>query len=101
MRDEAVPYHRLEGLGVGRDAARVDRRHDDHAVADLLRVAAVAAHHAEDLHAALLRFLEPGDDVGADILLQVAAADREDEHRVVRAAAAGADPGGEDRLPAL
>src|SRR6266850_2809128 len=35
MRDEAVPDHGLEGLGVRRDAVRIHRRHDDHAVADL------------------------------------------------------------------
>src|SRR5712671_1064624 len=44
VRDEAMPNHGVERLGVRRHAPRIHRRNDDYAVADLLGIAAVPAH---------------------------------------------------------
>ena len=59
---------------------------DEHAlVGDLLRVAAVFADDAEDLRADRARFVDGADEVHGHVLLDVAAADGEDEQRVARA----------------
>src|SRR5437870_4421895 len=101
MRYEAVPDYRLERFGVRRDARSLDGGHDDDAVAHLPGVAAIAPDHAEDLETAALRLLEAGDDIRAYVLLEIAAADREHEHRVLRVGAAGPEPRGEHRFPAF
>jgi hypothetical protein len=54
-------------------------------MSDLSREAAVAADYTDDLCALLLRESQGLDQVGADIFLDVATADREDEDRVALA----------------
>ncbi|CAB4699644.1 unannotated protein [freshwater metagenome] len=83
MRNKAMPDDRMESFRVRRDARGINGRNDHDTIANLLGVAAVPADHAEDLHAPGLGFLQPGDDVDADVLFEVAAADRKHEHRVV------------------
>ena len=83
----------LPSLTVGR--ARTRR--------DLLRVAAVAPDHADDARADFAaRACSARDEVRADVLLEVAAADREDEQRVVLVRSRlPAQPLDEDGRPAL
>ena len=101
MGDQQVPDHGLEGFGVRRDRVRVHRRDDADRVADLGRVAAVAADHAEDLRADRLGILQRAHEIGADVLLEIAAADREHEQRVLRLEPAHLEPLDEHRLPAF
>lgn len=100
MRDQQVPDHGLEGLGMRRHVVRIDRRYDDDHVADLRRVASVTADHPEDARADFLRELQRTNQIGADILLDIAAADREDEDRAVRIEPADCEPLAEDDVPA-
>src|SRR5262249_2246147 len=101
VRHQAVPDHRLERLRVRRDALLVHGRDRDDHVAGLSGIAAVAADDAEYLHVARLRLLDGGDDVGAHVLLQVAAADREHQDGILRAGAAHLEPFGEHGVPAF
>ena len=75
-----------------RDARGIDGRDQDYAIADLLRVAAIAADHAEHLQASLLCLLEPGDNVRADVFFQIAAADGKNEQRVFAVELASFEP---------
>ena len=96
-----MPEHGLEGLAVGSDVAGVDGGHDHAGVGHLGGVAAVLADEADDTGADLLCVLKGGDEVGGDVLLEVAAADGEDEEGVVLAQARAAEPFDEDACPAL
>src|ERR1700694_2120372 len=86
--DEEMPDDRLERLGVRRHVVRVDRGDDHTGVGDLGRVAAVLADEADAPGADLLGELESGDEIGRDVLLEVAAADGENHYAI---------PGGEAR----
>src|SRR5262249_23642490 len=90
MRDEAMPHDRLR---VRRHLIRIDGGDDDDLVTDLPRVAAIAPDDAEDLQPASPRLVESSNDVHADVPLGVAAADRKHEDGIVRARAAGPEPG--------
>jgi hypothetical protein len=96
-----MPDDGLKGLGMRRHEAGIDGRDDDDMVTDSLGIAAVAADHAADHQAARLGFLQGEEEIGADLALGVAAADLEDQHRVRGIRLAGAQPGGEDGIPAL
>jgi hypothetical protein len=86
---------------MGRDQRGIDGGNYDYVVADLLRVAAAASNDAEDFQAATPALVEPMDEVGADLALGIATADREDKNRVHVVGLAGAQPGSEDGLPSL
>ena len=74
MGDDQVPDDRAQPFGVGRGPIGSERRDDDAGIRCLGGVAAVAADHAEDLRARLLRQLQCRDQVGGDAALAVAAA---------------------------
>ena len=80
-----MPDHGLEGFRVRRDVRGVDGGDEDAGVGDGCGVASVAANDADDFRAHGFRILEGGDEVGADVLFEVAAADGEDQEQVVRA----------------
>ena len=79
----------------------VDRGDDDRHVGDLCRVAAITADDADDAGTALLGKLEGTHKVGADVFFEVAAADGENEERVLLVEPAALEPLGEDAFPAL
>ena len=87
MRDQQVPDDGLERFGMRRDRFRVHRRNDAASVRRLRRVAAIAPDDARDLRADGLGIFDRLNEVGADVLLQIAAADREDEQCVLGLAA--------------
>ena len=80
-----VPDHRLERLRVRRDRCRADRRHDHAGVGHLRRCSRRRGPTMPQILAPdLLRVLHRAHEVGADVALEVAAADREDEASVRR-----------------
>src|SRR5580704_9458991 len=101
MRDEAMPNDGLESLGVRRHARIFDRRDHDNNVAGLLGIAAVTAHNAEYFEAPRLALLDRADDVGADVLFQIAAANRKNEDSILGIGAADLEPFGKYRRPAF
>ena len=82
-----MPDDGLERFGMRRDRFRVHRRNDAAGVRRLRRIASIAPDDAGDLRADALRIFDRLNEIGADVLLQVAAADREDEQGVLRLAA--------------
>ena len=101
MRYEEVPEHRLKGLGVRRDIVGVDRGHDDAGISHFGSVTAILAHQPDDPCADLFGELHRGDEIRGHVLLEVAAADRKDEQRVLCIEAAAAQPFGEHAGPAF
>src|ERR1051325_4573489 len=97
MRDERVPAHRLERFRVWSDMFRVDRGDENAGGGFLGGVASVAPHNAENTGADALGELNGGDEVGADVFLQVTAADRKNEQPVLGAEAAAFEPLGQHR----
>ena len=83
MRNQAMPYHCLKRLGMGRHARSFDCRHHHNTVADLFRVAPIATNDTEHLEAALLCLLETRDYVGTDIFLRISPANGEYENRII------------------
>ena len=83
------------------DADVVDRGDHQHAIAHLAGVATVAPDNAQHLEPAQLGLLQSGDDVRADIALQIPAADRQHQHRVRTVGPADLEPAGKDRVPSL
>jgi hypothetical protein len=101
MADQAVPDHSLEGLRQRCDPIWIDLgNHDDH-VAMPGGMAAVPAHDAEHFGRPRLGQIDRLDDVGADIALGIAAADRVDQDGVLVVEAADLEPRRKDRVPAL
>src|ERR1051326_9049134 len=101
MGHQEMPQHRLESLRVRRDVGGVHGGDEDARVRGLRGVAAVAANDAGDGGAGLLGVLDGGDEVGAHLFFDAAAADGEDEQRVFGFEAASAQPGLEDGRPAF
>ena len=101
MRDQEMPDHGLEGLGVRRDCGRVYDRDDDAGVGDLCSVAAVAADHSADFGADLARVLQSAHEIGADIFLRVATADGKNKHQIVVVQPRTAKPVGVASVPAI
>ena len=84
MRDQQVPNDGLERFRMRRDRFRVHRRNDAAGVRRLRRIASIASDDARDLRADALGIFDRLNEIGADVLLQVAAANREDEESVLR-----------------
>src|SRR5580658_9167776 len=101
MAHEKMPDHRAEPLGVRRHALCRDRGDDDASVGHLARVAAVATDDAEDFRPHFAREVDRANEVYADVLFTIPAADAEDEHPVAGAQARDAEPLGEARIPTL
>jgi len=101
MRNQQMPDDRLEGFGVRRHRRLIDDR-DQHAnIGDFGSVAAVASDHAADGRADALRLLHGAHEIGADVLLKIAAAYRKDHHHIAGVQAAAAQPVSKRRLPAI
>src|SRR2546421_612666 len=92
MRDDEVPHDGLEPLGLRRHEPGVDRRDHDARVREPRQRPTVAAHDARDARAAVSGQTHGLDEVDADVALDVATPDREDEHAIVFAKAGGAEP---------
>ncbi len=101
MRNHEVPDDGLKGFGVWGDRIGGDGRHDDACVGDLSGVAAIAPDDADDLRALLLCESQRLDEVGADIFFDIAAAHREDKHRVAFAQMAAGEPARVACVPAI
>ena len=84
MRDEQMPDHRLKGFRVRRYSVGIDRWHDRDGVADFCRVTPIAADDTEYLCPDLLGILQRTNQIGTDILFEVAATDGKYEDRVGR-----------------
>jgi hypothetical protein len=96
-----MPHYGLECFRVWRDVGRVDGRNDDADVSNFGRVAAVSADDAQDFRPHSFCVLQSSHQIGADISCAIAATDRKDEHEIVRAQAADAQPGLEHGCPAF
>ena len=88
MRDEQMPHDALKRLAVRRDMRGIYRRNDDAGRRLLRGVTAIATNDADDRRANLLRHLNRADEIGADILFQVASADGKNKQAVFRIDAA-------------
>src|ERR1019366_8401251 len=75
--------------------------HDHNPVSDLLGITPVTGHDAENLQAALLRLLEPCNDVSTNVFFRVFPTHREHENRVIRSGVAGPEPRGKYSVPAF
>jgi len=71
MRNQAVPDHSLECLGMGSDAHRRHIGDYHYAIADFFRGDAFSPVNTQDLGAARFHFRKPGDDIGDVIAFQV------------------------------
>ena len=96
-----MPNDGLERFRMRRDRLRVHRRNDAAGVRRLRRIASIAPDDACDLGADALGIFDRLDEIGADVLLQVAAAYGEDKESVLRLKLADLQPLGEDRRPSL
>src|SRR5579871_2253065 len=101
MSHQQVPEHGLEGLGMRSDVLGVDHGDQDGGVGGAAGMAAVAADDSGDMRALGLGVLDGADQVGADLLFEVAAADGENEQRIGGAQPADPQPGFEDAGPAF
>src|SRR5580698_3184486 len=101
MAHQEVPNHSAEAFGVRTDPLGGDRRDDDARIGHLTSVAAVSTDDAENFRTDCARELERANEMDADILLSIAAADAEYEHGVSGAQARDAEPFGEASLPPL
>src|SRR5271168_3972428 len=79
MRDNQVPNHCLELLGVRCHSVSSNCWNDDTCISNLCRVAAIATYHAYDLSTDFFGQFEALHNVGADFFLEIAAADRKHE----------------------
>ena len=101
MRYETVPEDGLKRFRERRHELRINGRNHDDFVTDLSGIAAVAPHNAEYAKSAPLRLVQGKHDIWTDIPHRVTASDRENKDGVAIAGAAGLEPFGENRLPAL
>src|SRR6516165_10457001 len=92
---------RLDGLGQGGDPVRIDLGDQDDHVAVLGGISAVPAYDPEHLCRTRLGEIDRLDDVGADVALGVAAADRIDQNCILVAEMTGVEPCCKDRIPPL
>src|SRR5262245_34543333 len=88
VRDDQMPYHALEGLGVGRDMGWVNGWHNHTHIGHLGRIAAVAPDNTADARADLSSILKCPHQVRADIAGQVATAHRKNTHQIIAVEAA-------------
>ena len=96
-----MPDDRLKRLAVRRHGFGIDGRDDHAGIRDLRGIAPIASDDADNGGADAPRVLQRAHEVGADVLLDAAAAHREHEHAVFAAQPAAGQPGGEYRVPAL
>ena len=101
VRDQQVPDDRLKRLGMRSDVVGVDCRDDDARRCHFRRVAAVLAHDTDHGRPYFASVVERAHEVRTDVLLEIPAADREDEEQVSGCQSAHSQPFDEDRRPAL
>lgn len=77
----------------------IDRGNNDHGVADTLRVPAIASDDAKNTQTPRFGQIEGMNDIRADVLLEIATADRENEHRIPFGGSAALQPRLEHAFP--
>ena len=85
-----MPNDGLKCFCMWSDPRRVNRWDDNHRVANLLGIAAIAPDNSQDFQSARLCLYKTMDDIGTHVLFYVAPTDREDEDGIVRVGFAGA-----------
>src|ERR1700684_4143055 len=101
MGDEQVPDDGLKLLRVRGYGCGGDGGNDEAGVGYLRGIAAVATHDTPKARADLFRQDETGDQIHADVVLRISAADGEDEDAVAPAEMAASQPVGITRFPAV
>src|SRR3989338_3451550 len=96
---DEVPDDCLEALGVRGDGVRVYHRYYHAGVSYFLGVPAISPDNAQDFRAGVLRVLQSLHQINTDALFLVAAANREDQHRVLARETAHCEPMREDIFP--
>src|SRR5690348_10567273 len=96
-----MPDHCLERFRQRGDPGRIDLRNDDHYVAVPYRISVVLADDAVYIGGVFLRQLVRADQIGADVALGVAPAERKYLDRVVTIEPARFQPSGEYAVPAF
>ena len=91
----------LECFGVGSDVLGVHCGNDDHYVALFLRIATIASHDAENIHAARFGFVNDRDEVWTDIALAISTANGEDKQHVSRSRVGNLQPVGKRAVPSI
>lgn len=84
MANEQMPNYRLKGFRVWSHRLGINRRHNGYGVAHFRSIAPIAADDTEHLRSNLFCILQCTNQINADILFEVAAADRKDEERIAR-----------------
>lgn len=92
MRNKQMPDKGLEGLGVRRDCLRIYDGNEDADVGQLRCGAAIASDDAGNRRAFFARVPQGGDEIRADVFLDVASANGEYEDHIQRAEPARAEP---------
>src|SRR5215467_752494 len=96
-----MPDHRLESFGQGCDPARIDLRNEYNHITVLGGIPVVPADNPKHFCRARLRQVDCLYDVGTDLTLGVAAADRIDEERILLAELTRIEPCCKDGIPSL
>ena len=79
----------------------IDRRNDYHRITHLLGVSSLSTHDAVDFQTSPFHLLERTDEIDADVLLDITAADGKHEDRIAVVCPAYLEPIGEDGFPPL
>ena len=87
-----MPHYGLERFGMRRDMDRVDGWNDHACVGRAGGMAAVPAYDAENGSARRAGEFKRRDQIGADVLFQIAAADGEDKYCIALARPADLEP---------
>ncbi len=101
MRHDEVPKNRLKSFRVRSHRFGIHRWNDHASIGNRCRKAAVAANNSADLGANTLCVLKGAHQIQADISLQIAAADRKYEHKVVLKKSANLQPLRKNAIPSV
>ena len=91
-----MPNDCLEGFGVRCNVGWIHRRNQHASVGNGRSVTAVAAYDSNNSCSHRLRIFQRGNQVRADVLLNIPAANGENQQQIVGAQATGAQPAVED-----
>lgn len=85
-------HHRLKSLRVRRDRVGGNSGNDQARVCQLRGGPSIPTHNTQDPRARFSRHVNRGNQIGADAMLPVSTAHREDEHTIAFAEPAAAEP---------
>lgn len=94
-------HHRLKSLRVWRDRVGGNRGNDQARVGQLRGGPSIPSHNTQDPRARFSRHVKRGNQIGADAMLPVPPAHREDEHTVAFVEPAAAEPVRVAGVPAI